>query len=254
MEEEKRRKRKRKHKMETHHPEIQSVAMPPPAQPTEVKDQPLEEGKKKSISGMLMRRKWVFISVGVGSVMLMLFYYYMKPSKAKKADKEKTSGRKVTWADEHGEPLETSEPVMDAEGKQRVEANDRKKLAQTIETLVSEHDALMAKHAELGREMHQNRRTMETVFGSEKAAADSALSDFEVEQSLETAFLMKTDLDRRKDGIRKLDQELRLAQADTQEQALRAREAASQAMEEYRARYGTAYIPASMQRGAATEN
>jgi hypothetical protein len=89
---------------------------------------------------------------------------------------------------------------------------------------------------------------MQAVFGDSAAGHDADMTAMEAEQNLETAFMVKADLDQRRDGMLARLKELRAkgpAAAREREQ-LAAR--FHQAQAEYTQLYGAPFAPATGQK------
>lgn len=152
------------------------------------------------------RKKLILGAVGAAIVIGGAYYLYQKSKlgegEAEAAGPSKLKGalrRRVRFADQVEEG--------DAEDEARAEAAQ---LAAYINEVQTQIQKSYKELTDLTSEEAQNRATLDGMLGDDKASFDQDQAAFETEQNFSTAFMMKTDMDKRKSDIQRLDKEIGL--------------------------------------------
>jgi hypothetical protein len=120
---------------------------------------------------------------------------------------------------------------------------ERMAAGRNIEQLLGELDKTKAAIAENEGATKKARSDMSEMFGDEKAGYDSNLSSMETEQSFNTAFMMKSQLDDKRQGMMEYSKAL----GEQRNKLFSVGEQLGQQYEQmqnlYKNKYGTVYIP-----------
>lgn len=147
-------------------------------------------------------------------------------------------GRRVRWGDkdQNGEEDEEEEGEEDPA---EVAREQQMGAAREIQQMVNALSALKQQLDRNAQEAAANMEKIQGMVGENKASYDDALSSFEADQSLSTAFMMKDDLDKRRNGMAQLQQELELTKTDLAKQYNMQLHMVKQLGAAYKGRYGT---------------
>lgn len=199
--------------------------------PTTYNPQSLMKNRKFLIGGLVV--------VGLATA----FYMYQRKSGKGEKEKEKQG---VKWADEEGGELEeyAEEEALAAERDREFQIQEEKmRESRNLEEIYAQINQVI-EHMKSNDSASKNAKNkMSDMFGDDKAGYDSNLSAFETEQSFDTAFMMKSQLDDKRQGMiehgKNLEQQKH--ELEQMKENLISRYNAFQKM--YHEKYGTAYIP-----------
>jgi hypothetical protein len=153
------------------------------------------------------------VVVVIGAIFIYSRYYKSHHNKNETEDNtgekpSRRSGRRVHFDGDHEE--EDDEDEMEAEERARME---QQQMVSHIKAMSAYLSTMQKEIQHNDKEIAENKQKLATLFGSNNSAAaagDDEMSRFEDEQSLDTAFIMKDDLDKQRAGVAKLDEELGL--------------------------------------------
>lgn len=117
-------------------------------------------------------------------------------------EEEEEYVRRVRFADE-----------VEADEAERINAEElmkRQKIAQTaqIQGLLNEMQGVSREIGQVEGELQATGASLDSLTGDDKVSYDTNLSDFESEQSIDKAFMMKDDIDKKRQGMIDLQKEL----------------------------------------------
>jgi len=103
-------------------------------------------------------------------------------------------------------------------------------------------DVMRAEMTETDKKYTENKQAMDKVFGSKNKASaasfDDELSSFEEEQSLDTAFIMKEELEKQRNQLTELDKELTEKKGKMAQEYQHLLSVVKQESEAYKSTYG----------------
>lgn len=200
-----------------------------------------------------MKTKFMLLGAVALLALAGLVYWRMRGT-AKTTEKQSTKNKRIRWADEEGYPLTEEEYLEgEAEREQRaylmnqnqqfLQQEERMRQASAIEQTLHNLDSVRAQLERGNQEIKRARSTMDDTFGDTAAAYDETITSFEQEQSIENAFMMKTDLDSKRQNMMEYASQLQnnMKSLAAQGQALQQKYAQEQNI--YRDTFGTAYTP-----------
>jgi tetrahydromethanopterin S-methyltransferase subunit G len=160
--------------------------------------------------------------------------------------------RGVTWADEEGKALTVEHqigveqhqpPQVSDEETAMFERQQRKmKDAQDIEELLGKIKEFQFKIKANAEATKNNGNSLKTLFGDDRQAHDTELNDMEVSQNFSTAFMMKSDLDSKRDNMIKYNQTLAHEKQELVKTIQELGKRYEKMNADYRYKYGAPYI------------
>ena len=200
-------------------------------------------------SASLLKNKKVVVTGVVFSVILLYFVYtWVSGRNKQKVEQEDqaadtaTGGKSVRWADEEGGELEQQQRE-EHEQAEFLRQEARMSAAKEIEFVLSEIDKTRSALAQNEGASKQAKSDMTNMFGDEKAGYDSTLSSMETEQSFDTAFMMKSQLDDKRQGMADLSQNLTQQRDQLMNVGQQLGQRYEQLQSGYQQAYGTTYVP-----------
>jgi hypothetical protein len=91
---------------------------------------------------------------------------------------------------------------------QQMAENERRQQVAQIEHFLDRLKAVSDEISKVETELKQTGGSLDTLTGDDKVSYDTNLSDFESEQSIEKAFMTKDDIDKKRNGMVHLAEEL----------------------------------------------
>lgn len=217
-----------------------------PSLKIKMKEREANEDTKSSVSLMKNKKVVGLLVVGVFVVGFSVYYWKSLPSSATNEGSKK---KRVRWADNYnGEEEETEETMEQIEERERQNyelllQEERMMAANDIEMTLNEIDKLKAAVAENEGQSKKAKNDMSEMFGDEKAGYDSFLSSMETEQSFDTAFMMKGQLDDKKQGMMDHSKELSLKHNQLMGLGEKLGQQYEFLQNSYKEKFGTTYIP-----------
>lgn len=210
-------------------------------------------------SGSAPKQRTVLIA-GTAFVALVLAVVYWRIWGAKKKKKngsedneddttaESMGGRRgrerrVRWADEEGGILEVERQRAEDEQAAFLRQEERMQAVSSMEKTLGRINDLKQQFAKNEGELKKTQNNMQDSFGDSAAAYDENLTSFEQEQSLENAFMMKTDLDQKRKGMVDYTEALKKKQGWLMHEANELGKQYQFEQTMYQQRYGTNYVP-----------
>ena len=154
-------------------------------------------------------------------------------------------GKHVRWADEEGGNLLDEFDEQDA-------LMEKMQMARDIENVLSQMDAAKQHMNATGSEISKTKNNMSGQFGERGESYDDDITSMESEQSLDTAFMMKADIDKKRQGMIQYSQELGKQQQQLSQRGSQLQMQYLQKQQEYENKYGVKYIPQRIQNAVAS--
>lgn len=206
-------------------------------------------GVIKNASG---RQKMMVIGgfIVAGVVLLIIYKRYSIsddtiPIESSHPEKEvaisRGSSKRVRWKDQEDEGDGELEEIREFEEQDR--RMEQLEFANEIEGLLIKLDQTKEQIKANEGSMKKTASEMNEVFGDNTTSYDDTLTSMETEQSFGTAFMMKTDIDKKRQGMIQYTQELGKQQQQLMQQGTQIQNVYNQKQQEYTGRYGTQYIP-----------
>lgn len=233
--------------------EPESPPAPHFADPTTPASSPFITGTKSestdsSSSSLLSNKKALGVAVVVLSVLVLGFFYLRSPSSSTKTQEEQSNGRgkRVRWADNEGMELEESDEDYELSRRQEeafLAQEQKMEAGRNIEEILNRIDGVKSEIAKNEGETKNAKNNMNNMFGDEKAGYDSVLSSMETEQSFDTAFMMKSQLDDKRQGMMEYSKQLGSQLEELMKVGQQLGQTYERMQQEYQSNYGTVYIP-----------
>lgn len=184
------------------------------------------------------------VSIAIVMAFVVLGFAYMRFGR--KDGEEKGKGKKsVSWRDEvTDEELEEMREYEVAEQERLLDQQERKSRAGgVIESKLQQLERVKFELDRNAAEIKKVGNTMETTFGDNSASYDEDITAFEQEQSFDTAFMVKSDLDNKRKGMVDYTQQLSKKQQDLVNHGHRLAQEYQAAQHAYASEFGQAYMP-----------
>lgn len=185
------------------------------------------------------------VSIAIVMAFVVLGFAYMRFGRGKSEEKKKGEKKSVSWRDEvTDEELEEMREYEVAEQERLLDQQERKSRAGgAIESKLQQLERVKFELDRNAAEIKKVGNTMETTFGDNSASYDEDITAFEQEQSFDTAFMVKSDLDNKRKGMVDYTQQLSKKQQDLVNHGHRLAQEYQAAQHAYASEFGQAYMP-----------
>lgn len=198
---------------------------------------------KLSLLNAPIKQKMIVIGAVVLLCVGLYYWYKRRESKEKKTidGGPEDIDKHVTWADEEGRQLLE---YQDAEFEEQDRRMQQMEYAEEIENVLVEIDRTSAIIQKNENEMKKTNRNMDNIFGDNSASYETSLEqDHSIDTEFEASFMMKTDIDKKRQGMVNLNQELGKTQKQLLDRTNQLKGHYDHKQRAYYERYGQAYIP-----------
>ena len=146
-----------------------------------------------SSSSSPLKNKFLWIGLGIGAIVLVFVVLGFKDKILQKR---------------HVETYEEDVEDTQAQAEYEEYLNKGSKLRERYGMLLARRKSILEQMSQNKDTAVKNSSQFKNMFAQHKSSFDDDISNFEEEQRLETAFMLKTDLDQKKDGMIKLGEQL----------------------------------------------